>query len=126
MIVATTVETESRVNYTPMRFYEDGRESPYYNSIIPLDPGVNLRFTLPYVGPDVFLDGLTTTLGLGEPSAYELRNIWGDIEEFGFGSVSFTSLYEALWYYNKRPRVYLGHLSFGVNCAKLPLFQDKD
>jgi hypothetical protein len=80
----------------------------------------------PYVGPDVFLDVLTTTLGLGEPSAYELRNIWGDIEEFGFGSVSFTSLYEAPWYYNKRPGVYLGHLSFGVNCAKLPLFQDKD
>ena len=76
MTAATTVVTELRVNYTPMRFYEDGRESPYYNSIIPLDPRVNLRFTLSYVHPDVFLDVLTTTLGLGEPLAYELRNFW--------------------------------------------------
>jgi hypothetical protein len=81
--------------YTPMRFNEDGTESAYYNSIIPLDPGANLRFTLPYVGPDVFLDVLMTTLGLGEPSAFELRNLWVDLEE-EFGPVSFSKLYQAV------------------------------
>jgi len=80
--------------YTPMRFNEDGTESRYNNSIIPLDPGVNLRFTLPYVGADVFLDVLITTMDLGEPSAYELRNIWSGIDELG--QLSFKNLYKAV------------------------------
>lgn len=80
--------------YPPMRFNEDGSPSRYHNTIIPLDPGTNLRFTLPYVGPDVFIDVLVTTLGMGEPSAYELRNIWAEIEELG--QLSFSNLYTAV------------------------------
>jgi hypothetical protein len=80
--------------YPPMRCIEDGSKSPYYNSIVPLDPGTNLRFTLPYVGPDVFIDVLVTTLGMGEPSAYELRNIWAELEELN--QLSFSNLYTAV------------------------------
>ena len=77
-----------------MRFNEDGSTSSFHDRIIPLDPGTNLRFTLPYVGPDVFIDVLVTTLGMGEPSAYELRNIWAEIEELG--QLSFSNLYTAV------------------------------
>jgi hypothetical protein len=77
-----------------MRFNDDGSESSYHDTIIPLDPGTNLRFTLPYVGPDVFVDVLVTTLGMGEPSAYELRNIWAELEELD--QLSFSHLYTAV------------------------------
>nr|MDO8098444.1 DUF87 domain-containing protein [Candidatus Njordarchaeota archaeon] len=76
--------------YSAMRHSEKGRRSPYYDKIIPLDPGANLRFTLPYIGSDVFFDVIQTTMGLPEASAYELKNIWSDIEKAK--QLSFTNL----------------------------------
>jgi DNA helicase HerA-like ATPase len=76
--------------YSALKFNLDGTESKYSNKIITLDPGVNLRFTLPYIGADVFFDVIQTTMGLPEASAYELRNIWDDLEEKG--PLSFSKL----------------------------------
>jgi hypothetical protein len=61
--------------YSAMQYNEDGTKSPYFNKIIRLDPGENLRFTLEYVGPEVFYD-VMETIGVKEASAIELRNIW--------------------------------------------------
>ena len=66
--------------YSALRFDSEGGKSPYYEKIISLDPGVNLRFTLDYLGPDVFFDVIQTAMGLSEPSAYELRNLWRELE----------------------------------------------
>jgi len=52
--------------YSAMRFNPDGSESSYFDKLIPLDPGVNLRFTLPYIGADVFFDVIQTAMGLPE------------------------------------------------------------
>ena len=68
--------------YASMRLSaNDNKPSPYFDRIISLDPGVNMRFTLPYIGADVFFDVIQTTMGLPEASAYELRNLWDDLEE---------------------------------------------
>jgi len=67
--------------YSAMRYNADSSKSNYYDKLITLDPGVNLRFTLPYIGADVFFDVIQTVMGLPEASAYELRNIWGDLEK---------------------------------------------
>ncbi|HIE14029.1 TPA: DUF87 domain-containing protein, partial [Candidatus Bathyarchaeota archaeon] len=66
--------------YAPLRFNSDGTESKYHDKIIPLEPGGNFRFTLSYIGADVFFDVIQTTMGLPEASAYELRNLWNEIE----------------------------------------------
>lgn len=66
--------------YATMRFNEDGTESPYHNKILALDPGDNLRFTLSYIGSDVFFDVIQTTMGLNDPSTFELRNLWEQLE----------------------------------------------
>jgi len=79
--------------YSAMRFNPDGSESNYFDKLIPLDPGVNLRFTLPYIGADVFFDVIQTAMGLPEASAFELRNIWSDIEQAG--SLTFSQLRQA-------------------------------
>lgn len=67
--------------YSTMRFNEDGTKSPYYDKILPLNPGDNLRFTLSYIGADVFFDVIQTTMGLSEASAFELRNVWAQLED---------------------------------------------
>jgi len=80
--------------YAAMRFNEDGTRSPYHDKILPLDPGGNLRFTLSYIGADVFFDVIQTTMGLSEPSAFELRNLWDKIVE-DEGSLTFSRLCQA-------------------------------
>lgn len=67
--------------YTAMQYNSDKTQSPYHDRLIPLDPGVNLRFTLPYIGADVFFNVIQTTMGLPEASAYELRNLWANLEQ---------------------------------------------
>jgi energy-coupling factor transporter ATP-binding protein EcfA2 len=80
--------------YTSMRLNaDDNQPSPYFDRIIPLDPGVNMRFTLPYIGADVFFDVIQTTMGLPEASAYELRNLWDDLEKRN--NLSFENLRNA-------------------------------
>ena len=79
--------------YSAMRFNPDGSQSNYFDKLVPLDPGVNLRFTLPYIGSDVFFDVIQKAMGLPEASAFELRNIWGDLEQAG--SLSFSQLRQA-------------------------------
>lgn len=76
--------------YSRMRFNPDNSNSNYYDKIISLNPGENMRFTLPYIGADVFFDVIQTTMGLGEPSAYALRNKWVDLEDDG--ELSFANL----------------------------------
>ncbi|MFZ0926528.1 MAG: DUF87 domain-containing protein [Halobacteriota archaeon] len=41
--------------YPPMRYNDDASQSAYYDTIRPLDPRTNLRFTLPYVDQTCFL-----------------------------------------------------------------------
>jgi len=62
--------------YSPMIKTIDGKESPYSRKLITLDPGKNLKFTLDYVGRDVFIDVVTAALELSEASTIELMNIW--------------------------------------------------
>ena len=50
--------------YSAMRLNPDRSRSKYFDKLIPLDPGVNLRFTLPYVGMDVFFDVIQTAMGV--------------------------------------------------------------
>lgn len=69
--------------YSALRYNLDGTESRYSDKIITLDPGVNLRFTLPYIGANVFFDVMQTAMGLPEASAFELRNIWNRLERDG-------------------------------------------
>ena len=69
--------------YSALRYNLDGTESQYSDKIITLDPGVNLRFTLPYIGANVFFDVMQTAMGLPEASAFELRNIWNRLERDG-------------------------------------------
>lgn len=47
--------------------------------IVPLNPGDNLRFLLDYIGLDVFIKVLKTSLGAGAPSIYELSKAWRDL-----------------------------------------------
>jgi len=69
--------------YSALRCNLDGTESRYSDKIITLDPGVNLRFTLPYIGANAFFDVMQTAMGLPEASAFELRNIWNRLERDG-------------------------------------------
>jgi hypothetical protein len=62
--------------YSPMTKTIDGEESSYSKKLITLDPGKNLKFTLDYVGRDVFIDVLTNALELRDASTIELMNIW--------------------------------------------------
>ena len=74
--------------YSGMRYLADRKtRSEYYDKIVTLEPEIILptkytpmKFTLPYVGLDVFYDVLTATLGLPDASAYTLRNIWLNLE----------------------------------------------
>ena len=79
--------------YSAMRFNRNGSQSNYFDKLISLDPGVNLRFTLLYIGADVFFDVIQTVMGLPEASAFELRNIWNDLERDG--KLSFSQLRQA-------------------------------
>ena len=50
--------------YSALRYNTDGTESRYSDKIITLEPGVNMRFTLQYIGPTFFrrntdCDGIT-------------------------------------------------------------------
>lgn len=62
--------------YSPMTKTINGKESPYVKKLITLDPGKNLKFTLDYVGRDVFIDVVTIALKLPDVSTIELMNIW--------------------------------------------------
>jgi len=69
--------------YPALKYNQDGTPSKYHKKIITLDPGNNLRFTLQYIGQNVFFDVIQTTMALPEASAYELKNIWTQLEENG-------------------------------------------
>jgi hypothetical protein len=62
--------------YSAMTKTIEGKESPYSKKLITLDPGKNLKFTLDYVGRDVFIDVMTSALKLPDISTIELMNIW--------------------------------------------------
>lgn len=76
--------------YSAMRFNPDESESDYNSKLASLNPGTNMRFTLPYIGAYVFFDVMQTTMGLGEPSAFALRNKWVELENNG--KLSFANL----------------------------------
>ncbi|RLI96110.1 MAG: hypothetical protein DRP00_05845 [Candidatus Aenigmatarchaeota archaeon] len=67
--------------YSSLKYNQNGTPSKYNDKIIKLDPGENLRFTLTYIGPNVFFDVIQTAMGLPETSAFALRNIWHELEE---------------------------------------------
>lgn len=84
--------------YSGLRFMENGCKSKYYDKIITLEPNPTeesqytpLKFTLEYIGLNVFYRVLTEALGLPEASAYTFRNIWIDLEETG--SLDLESIY---------------------------------
>jgi len=77
--------------YSSMRLLKDeNRKSPYSDRLVCLNPGQDLRFTLPYVGRDVFLSVLAT-LGIREdtPSGIEARARFERLEQDG--TLSFSS-----------------------------------
>jgi hypothetical protein len=67
--------------YSAMTKTIDGKESPYSNKLITLDPGKNLKFTLNYVGRDVFIDVMTIAFKLPDVSTIELMNIWDRLDQ---------------------------------------------
>jgi DNA helicase HerA-like ATPase len=56
-------------------------KSKFFDNIITLTPGRNLKFSLEYVGLDVIYDVLTIPLRLPDASAISFRNIWAYLEK---------------------------------------------
>ena len=81
--------------YKGLRLTRDNEKSEYYNKIVPLDPGKNMKFTWDYVGLDVVYETLTTVMNLPDASAYTFRNIWAEVEE-NEKTISLSSIAEKL------------------------------
>ncbi|RLE64668.1 MAG: hypothetical protein DRN53_00670 [Thermoprotei archaeon] len=76
--------------YSNLRYKVDGSKSEYYEKIITLEPDPSkdseytpLKFTLPYIGLEVFYSVMVDVLKLPEASAATLREIWNRLEESG-------------------------------------------
>ncbi|MHA1410402.1 MAG: ATP-binding protein [Candidatus Odinarchaeia archaeon] len=70
--------------YKALRFTlndEETVKSDLFDKIITLTPGLNLNFSLSYVGMDVLYDVLTIPLRLPDASAISFRNIWSYLEK---------------------------------------------
>jgi len=84
--------------YSGLAFQLDGKTpSEYGGKIIVLEPemkirtlNIPLKFTLQYIGLDVFYTVLVEAMNLPEPSAYTVRNIWENLEKTG--QLSFANL----------------------------------
>jgi len=87
--------------YKGLRFTKENKKSEYYDRIIPLNPGKNMRFTWDYVGLDVIYETLTTVMNLPDASAYTLRNIWIDIKKEE-ETIRYSSIIEKLEDYNPK------------------------
>lgn len=69
--------------YSSLRYKPDGRTpSGFHDKILSVTPGVDLRFTLTYMGEEVFLD-LMEAMGVRDASLYQLRSIWDQLAEAG-------------------------------------------
>ncbi|MCE4608612.1 MAG: ATP-binding protein [Caldisphaeraceae archaeon] len=74
--------------YSNLRYKGDGSRSPYYDKIITLEPNPlegseykPLKFTLPYIGLDVFYTVMVDVLKLPDASATTLRYIWDKLSK---------------------------------------------
>jgi len=74
--------------YSNLRYSKNGSESEYSSRILTLEPDplesseyTALKFTLPYIGLDVFYSVMVDVLRLPEASATTLREIWNDLSE---------------------------------------------
>ncbi len=74
--------------YSNLRYTVDGRPSEYYDRIKTLEPNPlpsseyrALKFTLPYIGLEVFYSIMVDVLKLPEASAASLREMWNRLEE---------------------------------------------
>lgn len=74
--------------YSNLRYRIDGSKSPYYQRIITLEPSppkvseyIPLKFTLPYIGLDVFYSVMVDVLRLPEASATTLREVWNNLKD---------------------------------------------
>ena len=81
--------------YSNLRYRLDGSKSKYYEKIVTLEPSppedseyTPLKFTLPYIGLEVFYSVMVDVLKLPEASAATLREIWNRLEESGILSMS--------------------------------------
>ncbi|MCS7365443.1 MAG: hypothetical protein NDF54_08410, partial [archaeon GB-1867-035] len=84
-----------------LRFMENECKSKYHDKIITLEPNptekskyIPLKFTLEYIGLNVFYRVLTEVLGLPEASAYTFRNIWIELEKSG--NLDLESIYHSV------------------------------
>jgi len=73
--------------YSNLRYTIDGEPSKYYDKMRTLEPDPlpnskyrTLRFTLPYIGLEVFYSVMVDVLKLPEASAASLREVWNRLE----------------------------------------------
>lgn len=81
--------------YSNLRYRVNGTKSEYYEKIVTLEPDppedseyTPLKFTLPYIGLEVFYSVMVDVLKLPEASAATLREIWKRLKESGLLSMS--------------------------------------
>ena len=108
--------------YSGLSFLKDGGPSRYISKIRVLEPGVNLKFTLKYVGKIVFMDVLQHVLDTPGASFREFLRIWDYLESRG--QLNMRSLYECIlrWKCNEMVRDAL--LSRYYTLASSSLFTD--
>jgi len=78
--------------YTRLGILPNGDPHPTLaNAVIVRRPKETLRFTLQYMGQEVFLD-LLETIGVADASLYQVRDIWERLTQEGGAGLSFANL----------------------------------
>jgi hypothetical protein len=121
--------------YTRLGFQPDGHPHPTFGeTVIVRRPKKTLRFTLSYMGQEVFLD-LLETVGVAEASLYQVRDIWEQLSQEGGLGLTFANLMNEVnritdgrirGALQRRLRFLQGPLSPGETAPRTSLITDAD
>ncbi|HDH06825.1 MAG TPA: ATP-binding protein, partial [Thermoproteales archaeon] len=96
--------------YSSLRYTLNGKPSDYHDKIKTLEPNpphdseyLPLKFTLSYIGLEVFYSIMVDVLKLPDASAATLREIWNTLK--GSGNLSLGEFYKMIQQRNYSPRV---------------------
>ncbi len=110
--------------YSGMAYRKEGGPSKYISKVRILEPGINLKFTLPYIGKAVFMDLLQHIMDTPGASFREFLRIWNFLESKG--ELSMNSLHDYILRWRCNEMVRDAMLSRYYMLASTSLFTDQE